>query len=408
MKTNRIRKQSLLVGSLASLLLGYLSVPSAGAADVVDVAKRPAIEQSTPTGSEPCSPSAAAKELYQVLQLSLGREFEVSQHIGSLEEDVREKIASLRTTSPSEHQNYLKRFQTISDRIDAARLDRTTLCQIEAAFGPIEMNRYLAEAKADAHKPAADEKFIQVLKSAFDNMSATIKSAALELADIQRNFSSAPSVDSDTKTNAPSAPLVQADSIELQRAWCDGNRSNVPGKEGLAIPALRAKGCTAIIQAKDEPIKSRAMAYYKRGVAYNGMFEDALALADFNEAVRLDPANPQAFYERGFIHHRNDEQDLAIADFTSAIHLDPKYASAYYGRGGAYTSKGLYKKAIDDFNRAIKLEPTFADAFNGRGVVYRNMQQDRRAQADFDHATRLQKERAAAKCAEHKAKAESC
>ena len=52
--------------------------------------------------------------------------------------------------------------------------------------------------------------------------------------------------------------------------------------------------------------------------------------------------------------------DKAIADFTEAIRLDPKDADAYCNRARAYYSKGEYDKAIADYSEAIRLNPKYA------------------------------------------------
>ena len=63
--------------------------------------------------------------------------------------------------------------------------------------------------------------------------------------------------------------------------------------------------------------------------------------------------------------------DRAIADYTEAIRLDPKYANAYSNRGVAYSDKGDKDRAIADFTEAIRLDPKYADAYNNRGFAYR-------------------------------------
>src|SRR5260370_424375 len=47
-----------------------------------------------------------------------------------------------------------------------------------------------------------------------------------------------------------------------------------------------------------------------------------------------------AHYERGLSYKSKGDFGRAIADFTEAIRLDPKYAEAYYNRAGAYGNKG--------------------------------------------------------------------
>ena len=93
------------------------------------------------------------------------------------------------------------------------------------------------------------------------------------------------------------------------------------------------------------------------------------AIADFTEAIRLDPKYAQAYYNRGYAYWKGDF-DKAIADFTEAIRLDPKYAKAYCSRGICLQDKGDYDKAIADYTEAIRLDPKYAKAYYNRGMAY--------------------------------------
>ena len=53
------------------------------------------------------------------------------------------------------------------------------------------------------------------------------------------------------------------------------------------------------------------------------------AIADYSEAVRIDPNNAKAYYDRGLAYRSNGKRDKAIADFSEAIRLDPNNAAAY-------------------------------------------------------------------------------
>ena len=64
------------------------------------------------------------------------------------------------------------------------------------------------------------------------------------------------------------------------------------------------------------------------------------ALADCNEAIRLEPNVAAAFDSRGLTYLKLGQWELAIADFNSALRLDPKLASSLYGRGFAKLKKG--------------------------------------------------------------------
>src|SRR6266851_3069487 len=78
------------------------------------------------------------------------------------------------------------------------------------------------------------------------------------------------------------------------------------------------------------------------------------------------------FSIRCFEWNGKQESDKAIADCNQAIRLNPNYAMAFYNRGTAYKAKGQYDRAIEDYDQAIRLNPNDADAINNRGNTYNN------------------------------------
>ena len=65
------------------------------------------------------------------------------------------------------------------------------------------------------------------------------------------------------------------------------------------------------------------------------------ALADCNEALRLDPTSPAALDSRGFTRLRLADYDGAIDDLNAALKLRPTQAGSLYARGIAKARKGL-------------------------------------------------------------------
>jgi tetratricopeptide (TPR) repeat protein len=125
--------------------------------------------------------------------------------------------------------------------------------------------------------------------------------------------------------------------------------------------------CTAVIDSGTESPQRLAAAFLARAEAYEekaqwdfdaylagGKYEDR-AIADYSEAIRLDPRNAAAFRSRGALHTRTQKYDRAIADFTDAIRLDQSVAAAFYGRALALRYVGQYGRAVADYRKALKL-----------------------------------------------------
>jgi tetratricopeptide (TPR) repeat protein len=128
----------------------------------------------------------------------------------------------------------------------------------------------------------------------------------------------------------------------------------------------------------DEAIRlnpADAHSYDIRGNVWDelGIFERALA--DYDEAIRIDPNNPAVFHDRAILWQRKGALDRALVDLDRAIRFSFDDANLYCDRGLIWYQKGRHGRAIADFDRAIKLDPGFAAAYINRGLIlHRNRQ----------------------------------
>jgi tetratricopeptide (TPR) repeat protein len=83
---------------------------------------------------------------------------------------------------------------------------------------------------------------------------------------------------------------------------------------------------------------------------------------------RLEQKTP---FQQGSSAYDNGDYDKALADFNQAIQLDPTYVFAYNNRGNVYLHKGDYDKAIADYDKAIQLDPKYAGAYDNRVKAYK-------------------------------------
>ncbi len=80
-----------------------------------------------------------------------------------------------------------------------------------------------------------------------------------------------------------------------------------------------------------------------------GQNADSFAILSAQQAVILDPNNPQEYIGLGGIYYQLGQWDKALAQFQTAVNLKPDFANAYYNLGHALLQKGDLKGALAQF-----------------------------------------------------------
>jgi tetratricopeptide (TPR) repeat protein/MFS family permease len=137
-----------------------------------------------------------------------------------------------------------------------------------------------------------------------------------------------------------------------------------------------------------------APAYNNRGVAYSRLGQIERAVPDYDEAIRLNPYYALAYSNRGNAYISLVQFELAVQDLDEAIRLEPNVAKTYNNRGTAYNRLGQHQHAIQDYDKAISLDPQYALAYTNRGVVYSRLGQFQRSIQDYNEAISLDPENA--------------
>ena len=91
------------------------------------------------------------------------------------------------------------------------------------------------------------------------------------------------------------------------------------------------------------------------------------ALADCNQAIRLEPKNATAYEIRGTIWQQWDNEEKALTDWTTAIRLDPKQLMAHFYLARHWNSGRQLEKAISEYGKVLQIDPKFLDVESRRG-----------------------------------------
>jgi tetratricopeptide (TPR) repeat protein len=150
-------------------------------------------------------------------------------------------------------------------------------------------------------------------------------------------------------------------------------------------PLVRAQStfvAQLVSQASANDFLVRGDAKFKKG-DFKG------AIADYDQAIRLNSTFVAAFANRGSARAGAKDYKGAIEDFDQAIRLNPRAVAVYVNRGDVRLETKDYKGAIADYNQAIRLSPKDATAYYNRGVARANLRERMPAMADFQKAAQL-------------------
>jgi tetratricopeptide (TPR) repeat protein len=199
------------------------------------------------------------------------------------------------------------------------------------------------------------------------------------------------------------------------RAYAERGISQI-FEDRKAAEADLKKALSLNIDTKD------AVAYRRRGSLRMGLDDFKGAIADFNQALRINPNFAEAYRSRGVARSELDDVQGAITDCFQALHIKPDFALAdlcimdaaqgeinrkdtvaydqaiqrypnsaavYYHRGVFRERLGDKKDALADYDRAIHINLNYDSAYSSRGRIRFELGDKQGALADFDQVIHL-------------------
>ena len=217
----------------------------------------------------------------------------------------------------------------------------------------------------DTLLPYANRKFLTQIEPAVEFSAAVLKAKQINYQTLQESGFSKLAVD-----QAVQACFKQIDQLEglakFSAILVKANRCETPeeGRDWL----LKARDeANKLIIADDRKFNSDLLRQVGSGMYMLEQYEEAIA--DFTQAIRLNPNDALAYNNRGLTCAELNDLTGAIADFTQAIRLNPNDALAYNNQGITRAELNDLTGAIADFSEAIRLNPDDAAAYINRGVA---------------------------------------
>jgi serine/threonine protein kinase/Flp pilus assembly protein TadD len=129
--------------------------------------------------------------------------------------------------------------------------------------------------------------------------------------------------------------------------------------------------------------------HYLLAITYTRQENLAGAIAELDQALRLNARHYWSLVQRGICHQELGDPLLAASDFSTCIGLRPELHWGYFNKGYVLDQSGRKVEAIDAYSEALRRAPGFIPALKNRGLAYLALGKHDLALTDFDRALEL-------------------
>jgi protein O-mannosyl-transferase len=115
--------------------------------------------------------------------------------------------------------------------------------------------------------------------------------------------------------------------------------------------------------------KNVTLPYGNRANYYRDQGFVDLALADYNDAIRLESAKAATYNSRGKLYFNKQQWVQAEADYDKAIELDPTKGEYWVNRAAVKASTNRFDEALPDVNKGLEVDPTLPNGYRTRFLI---------------------------------------
>lgn len=138
----------------------------------------------------------------------------------------------------------------------------------------------------------------------------------------------------------------------------------------LAIQAQQfqeaANLCRQVLQQNPQNGK----VWHLFGVTYYSAGEIKQAIAAYENALKIDPHQPQTHNNLAIALAQSDRPTEALKHYQQAIALAPDYTESYYNLAKTYKTLGNLDLALQNYQQALHLNPDYSQARQNLGNLY--------------------------------------
>jgi tetratricopeptide (TPR) repeat protein len=179
--------------------------------------------------------------------------------------------------------------------------------------------------------------------------------------------------------------------------WCDSRHLlSVAAGVLIAASAVAAnaqvrywKNDAALWRRAVDVTENNYFAHMNYGVVLAAAGKGDAAIAEYSQALAIQPRLAEAHNARGVIRMERGEFEPAIADYREAIRIKPNYAEPHANLGAALAQLGQMSEAASHLKMALDMEPENAKFRQNMGFALAQQGKLDEAIAEYKEALRL-------------------
>lgn len=113
-----------------------------------------------------------------------------------------------------------------------------------------------------------------------------------------------------------------------------------------------------------------AVAYGFKGDIMRALCDTVAATANYDQAIKLDPANVSLYISRGNLYFEQNNYKSSEKDFRQVTEMEPGNPIGYIGLAQNFMAQKNYDKAISTLTHAIRLDPEKSETYAFRAEAY--------------------------------------
>lgn len=172
--------------------------------------------------------------------------------------------------------------------------------------------------------------------------------------------------------------------VEVDGEWVNSGSGRFIQRIDLVTPEEAIPYFTAILESNPQ----NTDALQRRSTAYFYSGDTQKQIADMTALIKLRPS-AYNYTVRAYARKRNGDYAEAIADYGEAIRLDPRNSHLFMSRATTLDAKGDHVKASPDHNEAIRLAPKSQWPYRNRAAHYELLGEIDKADGDLAKAAEL-------------------